>query len=151
MLTLTYAHTSFQMPRVMSMLLDAICLELERSPMSPHAHADQRTPSTWCKMRTSYTRPLSLAHKASVRTRNAPDAVYSAYPVDPHGAHGGMLAHNLHAQQDSAASLVATIRRRDGEGPWRRWRNRTADVSTHVTQHTLGSANPHRGHHRELG
>ena len=40
-----------------------------------------------------HTISLSLAHKASVRTRNAPDAVYSAYPVDPHGAHGGMLAH----------------------------------------------------------
>ena len=68
MLTLTYAHTSFQMPRVMSMLLDAICLELERSPMSPHAHADQRTPSTWCNARcATATHDLSLSRPQSQR------------------------------------------------------------------------------------
>ena len=83
LLTLTYTQPSFHMPRVMSMLLDAICLELERSPMSPHAHADQRTHPRGARCAPA-THDLPLTHNASVRTRNAPNAVYSAYPMDPH-------------------------------------------------------------------
>ena len=158
LLTLTYTQPSFHMPRVMSMLLDAICLELERSPMSPHAHADQRTTSTWCKMRTSYTRPLSLSPTKPACAREMRQTLCTLpIPWIHMCTHGGMLAHmhasqhNLHAKQESAAYLVAAVRRRAGEGPWRRWRKRTAGVSTHVTQHTLGSATPPRGQHRELG
>ena len=128
-----------------------------------HDHANQRTATAWYKMHTSYMCSLTHTKSACAREMRQTRCTLPIPWINMVHTMGSlhtcmlsnttlMLSHDTKPQAiESAASLVATVRRRDGEGPWRRWRKRIAGVSTHVTRHTLGSATPPRGQHRELG